>query len=106
MSTVWVFLHDATLLALVVLPILNLEKHLQGIALKEATAAAHDHAVSHTLLGYMHEKGIGVLRDYDKSLRYYERAATQQFDIAERNLGCLRSLISRMHNRGDRSDND
>lgn len=69
-------------------------------------AAAHDHAVSQTLLGYMHEKGIGVLRDYDKSLRYYERAATQRFDIAERNLGCLRSLISRMHYRGDRSDGD
>lgn len=69
-------------------------------------AAAHDHAVSQTLLGYMHEKGIGVLRDYDKSLSYYERAATQRFDIAERNLGCLRDLISRMHNRGDRSDGD
>lgn len=69
-------------------------------------AAAHDHAVSQTLLGYMHEKGIGVLRDYDKSLRYYERAATQRFDIAERNLGCLRRWISRMHDRGDRSDGD
>jgi hypothetical protein len=67
-------------------------------------AAAHEHAGSLNLLGYMHEKGIGVFRDYDKSRRCYEQAAKQGLDIAKKNLKNLIDWIWRQNDSGYRSD--
>jgi hypothetical protein len=67
-------------------------------------AAAHEHAGSLNLLGVMHQKGLGVFRDYDKSRRCYEQAAKQGLDIAKKNLKNLIDWIWRQNDSGYRSD--
>jgi hypothetical protein len=69
-------------------------------------AAARSHVESLIFVGYMYENGIGGFRDYDEALRYYTQAAEQGCVVAQKNIGCLTMLISRMHDRGDRSDGD
>lgn len=69
-------------------------------------AAAHDHAGSLNILGYMYQNGLGVHHDYDEALRYYEQAAKQGFDVAIHNFKILSCDISRMHETANRSDND
>lgn len=70
-------------------------------------AAARGHVASLIFMGHIYENAIvGGFRDYDEALRYYRQAAEQGCVVAQKNIACLRSLISRMNCRGDRSDGD
>ena len=40
-----------------------------------------------TVLGLLHEKGLGVKQDFSKALAYYRKAAKQGIPEAESNLG-------------------
>lgn len=42
-----------------------------------------------TILGLLHEKGLGVKQDFSKALTYYRKAAKQGIPEAESNLGHL-----------------
>lgn len=57
-------------------------KHLKGLAEK-------GDAKAQTLLGLLYEKGVGVEKDVEKALSYYEKAALQGLPEAESALGHL-----------------
>lgn len=57
-------------------------KHLKALADKGDPKAQ-------TLLGMLYEKGVGVEKDMEKAVSYYEKAALQGLPQAESNLGHL-----------------
>lgn len=48
-----------------------------------------------TILGLLHEKGLGVKQDFSKALAYYRKAAKQGVPEAESNLGHLLLRLKR-----------
>jgi TPR repeat protein len=46
-------------------------------------AAACAHPDAHTNIAYMHAEGLGVQRDAEEALRWYERAGALGIDLAE-----------------------
>lgn len=69
-------------------------KHIRGKRFKKAhkqlkTAADNGHGKAQTLLGMLYEKGVGVEKDTEKAIVYYERAAIQGIPEAESRLGHL-----------------
>lgn len=46
-------------------------------------------ALAQTALGFMYDKGYGVLQDYDHAVHWYRKAAEQGYSEAQYNLGYM-----------------